>query len=447
MIKIIENTLPWRVFSLVFARFLIEMVKSTQPKTSRTFNKVTVTTDKGVLRLQFPNKLVNAIKSQGFKFSRYKSLGKREIDPITGASNRPWADAIASRIQSDLDHPDNLFDPTLAKYLDAKLDPLIVSDIQTASTLTVGQLWEDFMSYHLPGKSASTKHRYQKNCGPKLQPFWDAPINRETAHKMRETFLEQPNVDTKLAVQLLTKAVNWATDEEKLCISKNPFNGMAETLKGGPKRVNKLTGLPNNYVAFNREEVEMILNAYLINDTSARYHDFFKFKFLTGCRTGEAVALTWNDIKFQDKVILFNKTYSEKTGLSKGTKTEDSRTFPMNSYLIDWLSAIKSLSDADIVFAGNTTKYIPRSSVSRSWNSDSSNPSAFTDGIVVSLAKQGKLQYLPPYNTRHTFINFCIGQGIDTITIADWCGNSDNVIEQVYRSRKRDVDIELLPKF
>ncbi len=423
------------------------MAKNTQSKTSRTFNKVTVTTDKGVLRLQFPNKLVNAIKSQGLKFSRYKSLGKREIDPNTGASNRAWADAIASRIQFDLDHPDNLFDPTLAKYLETKLDPLIVSDIQTTSTLTVGQLWEDFMSYHLPGKSALTKHRYQKNCGSELQPFWDAPINRETANKMRGAFLEQPKANTKLTMQLLTKAVNWAIDEERLCVARNPFNGIAETLKGGTKRVNKLTGLPNNYVAFTQKEVEMILSAYLVSDTSSQYHDFFKFKFLTGCRTGEAIGLTWDDVKFQDKVILFNKTYSAKVGLSKGTKTEDSRTFPMNSYLIDWLSAIKALSDTDVVFPGIQNKYMSRSTVLRSWSSDSVNPSDARDGIVISLAKQGKLQYLSSYNTRHTFINFCIDQGIDTITIADWCGNSDNVIEQVYRSRKRDVDIELLPKF
>lgn len=422
------------------------MSKKTQPSTSRTFNKVTVTTDKGILRLQFPNKLVNAIKSQGIKFSRYKSLGKREIDPNTGASNRPWADAIAARIQSDLDHPDNLFDPTLAKYLDAKVDTSVVLDV-SESILTVGQLWEEFMEYHLPGKSASTKHCYQKSCASKLRPFWECPVNRDTAHNIRGTFLENSSSTAKLAVQLLTKAVDWAINEDKLSITKNPFNGIANRLKGGQPRLNKITGLPSNYVAFTQDEVKMILDAYLASGARSKYHDFFKFKFLTGCRTGEAIALTWDDVKFQQEVICFNKTYGKSTGLSRGTKTEDNRTFPMNTYLLNWLSTLKSLSDTDVVFAGNRTKYISRSSVLRSWNEDITNSSASKDGIVISLAKQGKLQYLPPYNTRHTFINFCIDQSIDTITIADWCGNSDNVIEQVYRSRKRNVDIELLPRF
>lgn len=442
-----DNALFCRIIFRLFARFLIDMAKNTQISTSRTFNKVTVSVDKGVLRLQFPNKLVNALKVNGVKFSRYKSLGKREIEPSTGISNRPWAEAIASRIQSDLDHPDSLFDPTLVKYLDVKVDATITLKTQDTHTLSVGQLWEDFMSYHLPGKSAGTKYRYQNDCVAKLKPFWDCPIDRETAHSMRAAFLEKPSSAAKLAMQLLTKAVNWAVEEEKIFVSKNPFGSMAESLKGGQTRLNKLTGLPTSYVAFTQKEVRMILDAYLGDSINSRYHDFFKFKFLTGCRTGEAIALTWDDVKFQQGVISFNKTHDSRTGVSKGTKTQDSRIFPMNSYLSDWLSALKALSNADLIFPAITSKYMSRSNASKSWSANSDNPSARTDGIVFSLAKQGKLQYLPPYNTRHTFINFCIDQGIDTITIADWCGNSDSVIEQVYRSRKRDVDIELLPKF
>jgi integrase len=60
----------------------------------------------------------------------------------------------------------------------------------------------------------------------------------------------------------------------------------------------------------------------------------------------------------------------------------------------------------------------------------------------MALAAQGKIaQYLSMYNTRHTFINACIERGVDTVTIADWCGNSDHIIEKVYRSRNRNIDI------
>lgn len=396
--------------------------------------------------MQFPKKLVNAIAAKGKKFSRYKSLGKREIDPETGESNRPWAEAIASRIQADLDHPDNLFDTTLARYLEVK-----VSDVEpnlalsVAEELTVGQLWEDFLQYHLPGKAPSTKILYQKDYTKKLKPFWDDPIDRKTASKMRSTFIDVPSATCKRTLQALIKSVDWAMREEKLSIQKNPFQGADEGLKYGKKRSNKVTGLSDKFVAFTQNEANLILSAFKQDDKRSKYHDFFKFKFLTGCRTGEAIALTWDDIKFKQEVILFNKTYLKRTGLSQGTKTEDCREFPLNSKLAEWLYALKQSSNKNVVFPGEKTKYLCRGTVCQAWNSDTRNQSQKQDGIVVALAKQGKLQYLRPYNTRHTFINFCIDQNIDTITIADWCGNSDKIIEQVYRSRKRNVDTELLP--
>lgn len=422
------------------------MAKNTKSKSTRTFNKVRVNTDNGRLRLQFPKPLVDVLVAKGIKFSRYKSLRKREIDPDTGVSNRPWAEAIASRIQADIDHPDSLFDPTLAKYLDVTIsDSIELKEAIASASLTVGELWEDFLLYHLPGKAPSTKLVYQKAYSSKLRPFWDDSIDRETASKMRSAFLEVSNTTSKQAIQLLTKAVDWAIDEEKIAIAKNPFKDIGPALKNGKKRLNKVTGLPNKFVAFTWDEVELILTAFLHDNNRCKYHDFLKFKFLTGCRTGEAIALTWDDIKFEQGVVLFNKTYSRKSGLSEGTKTEDSRTFPLNSKLANWLHCLKQLSNKKLMFPGEKTKYICRSALHKAWGANVKNENPGRDGIVVTLAKQGKLEYLPAYNTRHTFINFCIDQGIDTITIADWCGNSDNIIEQVYRSRKRNVDIEQLP--
>jgi integrase len=425
------------------------MGKNTRSKSTRTFNKIQVKTDRGVLRLQFPKQLIDSLAVKGVKFSRYKSLGKREIDPNTGESNRPWAEAIAARIQADIDHPDNLLDPTLAKYLDVKVSDDINPNlaIATFTQLTVGQLWEDFLEYHLPGKAPSTKFLYQNNYAKKLQPFWDKPIDRGTASKMRGAFLDAPTSTSKKALQLFIRAVDWAMSEEKLLIARNPFKGTDEGLKPGKKRLNKVTGLSDKFVAFTQDEAELILSAFLQDEKRSKYHDFYKFKFLTGCRPGEAIALTWDDIKFKQGVIVFNKTYLDTVGLSPGTKTQDNREFPLNSKLADWLHSLKQSSNKSLVFPGEKKKYMCRDAPTRAWNSDVKNKYQNKDGIVIALAKQGELQYLPPYNTRHTFINFCIDQGIDTITIADWCGNSDNIIEQVYRSRKRDVNIELLPWF
>ena len=71
---------------------------------------------------------------------------------------------------------------------------------------------------------------------------------------------------------------------------------------------------------------------------------FYIFAMYTGCRKGEIVALTWNDIDFDNKVININKTlYSkikDKTGdkvVVNSTKNNQNRSIQMSSYLYDVL--------------------------------------------------------------------------------------------------------------
>ncbi|NJM86929.1 MAG: DUF3596 domain-containing protein [Hydrococcus sp. RU_2_2] len=66
---------------------------------------VTISTDKGYLRLQFPSALSRAVYG---KRQFYKALGRSDTK-----QNRQWAEAIAAKIQADIDRPDDLFDPTL----------------------------------------------------------------------------------------------------------------------------------------------------------------------------------------------------------------------------------------------------------------------------------------------------------------------------------------------
>jgi integrase len=40
---------------------------------------------------------------------------------------------------------------------------------------------------------------------------------------------------------------------------------------------------------------------------------FFSTLYLTGCRKGEAYALTWSDFNQENKTLIINKTLSSKT--------------------------------------------------------------------------------------------------------------------------------------
>ena len=56
-----------------------------------------------------------------------------------------------------------------------------------------------------------------------------------------------------------------------------------------------------------------------------------------------------------------------------------------------------------------------------------------TLGIVRQLAADGAIDgYRPQYNTRHTMISACLEAGISPVQIAQWVGNSAEIIFRNY---------------
>lgn len=71
---------------------------------------------------------------------------------------------------------------------------------------------------------------------------------------------------------------------------------------------------------------------------------FFIFLYYTGCRKGEVLALTWNDIDFISNTIAINKTLNAKIKGSyeiTNTKTSQNRRIQMSKVLIEQLQQYK----------------------------------------------------------------------------------------------------------
>lgn len=72
---------------------------------------------------------------------------------------------------------------------------------------------------------------------------------------------------------------------------------------------------------------------------------FFIFLYYTGCRKGEVMALTWQDINFDEKVIEINKTLNAKIKGSfeiTNTKNSQNRKIKMSKFLIESLNDYKT---------------------------------------------------------------------------------------------------------
>ncbi len=75
------------------------------------------------------------------------------------------------------------------------------------------------------------------------------------------------------------------------------------------------------------------------------YKCIFIFLFHTGCRKGEMLALTWDDVDFNNNIITINKTlyYKHKEGSITNTKTGNNRKIKMSSTLSKTLYDHKQL--------------------------------------------------------------------------------------------------------
>lgn len=112
---------------------------------------------------------------------------------------------------------------------------------------------------------------------------------------------------------------DWAVDSG--LIVNNPFSSLVI-----PRPKKKSTDA-DDYRAFTLEQRDIIIESFENHSTYSYYAPLVKFMFWTGCRTGEAFALTWGDISPDCCHVFINKSRNLH-GILKGTKNGKKRIFP-----------------------------------------------------------------------------------------------------------------------
>lgn len=185
---------------------------------------------------------------------------------------------------------------------------------------------------------------------------------------------------------------------------------------------------------FSAQERDAIINAFANDEQYGYYTDFVQFLFMTGCRTGEAIALKWKHISPDFRKIVFAENYTR--GVRKETKTGKARIFPCNEKLQQLLRSIKpeNCEPEDLVFPSPTgTEIDNHNFTNRAWRGYKNRHGNFTGGIVTQLVESGVvLEYRSVYNTRHTFISMALEAGVSPQQIGKWVGNSPKIIMEHY---------------
>lgn len=381
------------------------------------------TDDKWISSDPRTDKLVIRFWVKGFPKQFFISTGlkdtKRNREIV-----RSKRDAIANDIALER------FDPTLNSYqfkATKQVDPVpLLQTLNPKHQLDLQQLWEKFTDFQSSQLEQTTILGTYRKIGNMIKQSPTRNLNE--APKIRDWLLANFSHFTAWAnLTDYSRCCKWACDST--LIAYNPFEKL---------QIQKPKAKYRDYKAFTLDQRDLIINSFEQHQIHQHYASLVKFLFWTGARPGEAFALTWGDISPDYRRISINKSQNFK-GIKKGTKNGKQRVFPVqkDSKLHQLLISIKpkNASSTELIFLSKTGKPINSDTFILFWkeNRTKSNSNVYRYlGVVAELATQGKLPYLKPYATRHTFATWAITSGLSVDKVASLIGDTVQTVLKYY---------------
>jgi integrase len=350
---------------------------------------------------------------------------------VNNPDNYQRLQVIAWQIETDI--KEDRIATTLQSYIDRfrSTQITITPTIPAAAPLALAELWDLYADYKKPQLAITTYT--QDYCKKWANHIAKLPQDIGDTAAIRTALVSKVSPDTaKRLLTLLAACCSWGVKSG--LIGTNPFSGMAADLRR-PKTDQSIN-------PFSTIERDHILLAFQNHPDHKHYHSFVSFLFLTGCRTGEAIALTWQNINPDLSSITFAQSYSGKLKTIKTTKTGKTRKFPVNSDLRSLLATIRpdGAKLTDFVFTSPTGLPINNNKfTSQVWKGCKSGNKTYK-GILPSLIASGAIAgYRCPYTTRHTFITMMLAAGLTCSQVANLVGNSPAIILKHYAGGSVDM--------
>lgn len=214
---------------------------------------------------------------------------------------------VAWQIEEDIKA--GKLDTTLARYQAEFKPQLTVITVTPAKNLDLGELWSRYCDYKKPLVSPTTDTKeFQRKYTHHINSLPTRDLNESVSIRDYVVANLSPNWAKKFLIQL-SACCNWGAKSS--LIDQNPFSNMATDIKVTKQDV-------DNINPFSKTERQAIEEAFKLRKVYCVYYPFVKFLFLTGCRTGEAIALPWKHIDKDCSSITFAESYDSDLEYPEG---------------------------------------------------------------------------------------------------------------------------------
>ena len=283
-------------------------------------------------------------------------------------------------------------------------------------TLTLAELWDAFVaerSIALCPTSLTSDYRQIRKWLQRC-PVQDT----EQARQIMIWVLGQTPVLTSRRVAMYVKSMyKWASQEDVAHLVRNPIASFK--MPKAPQRDIDIIVIPRN-------EVGIVLAAL---SAKCSYQDvnwswYTEFMLQTAMRTGEVRALQWSDIK--ENKILVHSNWTLTHGYKDSTKTNKKRWVPLNSRCQAILEQLPR--ENECIFPWNRLAF-----------------QSYFRKKLQPLHGVGLISHLyRPYDCRHTAISRWIEAGIPVPQVANWAGNTSEVIFKHYCNTTQEYEMPVL---
>lgn len=175
--------------------------------------------------------------------------------------------------------------------------------------------------------------------------------------------------------------------------------------------------------ALELDELQNIIDA--VNKEPIDRRALIMFLICTGCRRGEAVALTWDKLDLNKKTALISASagYTAEAGTFIGsTKTDRPRVVALPDELVTLMRDYQKYQ-----VAMKTQMYdawTHNNLVFPRWNGEILNPGT-VNHILDEICTKNNLPHVNPHLFRHTAASILISSGLDILTVSQMLGHSD----------------------
>ena len=215
-------------------------------------------------------------------------------------------------------------------------------------------------------------------------------------------------------------------------LTNNPHDGVQLHKLRPPKIVQ----------AYTAEEQDILVKGLKGKMASSAPYDFlygiFYFLLGTGMHIGEAQALMWDDVNFEEKTITINKIVTEPHGspiIENRTKTyAGRRTISVSANIMEYLSMLKEKNNPEInfrnlVFVSSTGNF---------------RTAANTRRLFERFCTEYGIEYRGLHALRHTWATRALEAGIDIKKVSVMLGHKNvvttmNIYQHVLKDSQNDV--------